>query len=369
MKTLQWTLLTVLCATAQASAGKPPGVPLDFAATNVTSSSVQLTWQPPAFEGDPPLSAYVLAYGESGGAPSHFINLPESARSYTAVSLESNTSYDFAVWARNDSESGEAATLDGVATLQPAPAIVSLTADDPDDRDSVYSVCDTVLVRFDQDTNTPFGPVLEKPDVDALFTFSAPFAEKYQGYWISAREIVLVAAVISGQLPGIGSFRVQVKASAGLRSAAGDSDLCEGSSPFLSGNWGATGNAYAAWLTAHFSSAELDAPEGYRDVWGLIADDDKDGISNLFEYACVLNPRVAEGVFPMRIENRHLVYRRRIGGMHAYQPLFSPTLAGAVWSAAAEIGSVKIEEHVEEVSASAAGDPNSALFKLRLSGY
>jgi hypothetical protein len=51
-----------------------------------------------------------------------------------------------------------------------------------------------LAVRFDQDTNTPVGAVLEKPDVDALFTFSAPFAEKYQGFLVpqsGAKEVAL----------------------------------------------------------------------------------------------------------------------------------------------------------------------------------
>ena len=131
----------------------------------------------------------------------------------------------------------------GTATTQivlaGAPSIVSITANDPDDEDQVYSSGDTITIVFDQDTNQPYGPSLTQAELDTLFTFSGVIGQAYTAVWSSAATLVITIDDASGSTdPSIGALTLTVKSIANLKDASNSTVASTARSPALGGDWG-----------------------------------------------------------------------------------------------------------------------------------
>ena len=121
-------------------------------------------------------------------------------------------------------------------------SIVSITAADPLNLHTVYSVNDTITVLFSKNTDLAgfnLGEMLTKAAVDRLFSFSASLGADYAGQWLTRSVFVITVLDLTGSgPPAIGSFTLSVKTSALLRNYPPQSAPTVALSPPLVGNWG-----------------------------------------------------------------------------------------------------------------------------------
>ena len=119
------------------------------------------------------------------------------------------------------------------------PALVSATADDPDDADVVYSDDDTVTIEFSTPTNKP--DVSSSAAIAALFDMISSLGDALTGVWDAEGDTLTITIdTIAATEPAIGTFEIGMQAGNSLRSDDGDSQEATGSAT-LNGDWGNTG--------------------------------------------------------------------------------------------------------------------------------
>ena len=124
------------------------------------------------------------------------------------------------------------------------PRIVSLVADDPTDKNSVYSFLDTITITFSIPTNRngkANGDRLSRSELMQLFLFSENMGNAFSGEWVTASVLVLTVEGTSGASPpSIGSFMLTCRINGGalLRNEIGTSRPCSQPSPVLTGDFG-----------------------------------------------------------------------------------------------------------------------------------
>ncbi len=119
------------------------------------------------------------------------------------------------------------------------PALVSATADDPDDADVVYSDDDTVTIEFSTPTNKP--DVSNSAAIAALFDMTSSLGDALTGVWDAEGDTLTITIdTIAATEPAIGTFEIGMQAGNSLRSDDGDSQEATGSAT-LNGDWGNTG--------------------------------------------------------------------------------------------------------------------------------
>eukprot|EP00727_Mastigamoeba_balamuthi_P005371 m51a1_g14832 hypothetical protein (4244) ;mRNA; f:692485-711070 len=132
---------------------------------------------------------------------------------------------------------GTSPVLSGNWGTLPGPSIVSLVADDPDDRDNTFSSGDTLTINFDMATDQPSAGT--KALVDSLLTFTTSIGTSYYGAWVSstALRITIVDATLTGTAPEIGVTQCRVVGT--IRNAAKTSlSSTSALSPVLTGDFG-----------------------------------------------------------------------------------------------------------------------------------
>ncbi len=176
------------------------------------------------------------------------INNPTPAHNdLFGVSVATTPSGDLLVGANYDdtgaTEAGSAYLFDGTIVFsQPAPTIISLGVDDPDNLDDIYSRSDTITVTFDSDTNEPGGTsVQRKPVIDDMFTFTESLGRAYSGKWIAPDTFVItVKSVNNAGPPIISGTTVTPAGTTPILSIDETSDASSVTSPVLSGDFGIT---------------------------------------------------------------------------------------------------------------------------------
>lgn len=134
--------------------------------------------------------------------------------------------------------------LEGILGTPPpipadAPIILSITADDPDDLDDVYSVDDVIIIQFDSDTNTPGGTGMQKKQqVNNLFTFSEIPAQAYNGQWVTPDIFVITVKSVNNAEITIGETRVTPTGITPILPSDNTPDASYLTSPVLNGDWG-----------------------------------------------------------------------------------------------------------------------------------
>ena len=137
----------------------------------------------------------------------------------------------------------QSSSLSGSFGTKSGPSIKSVVADDPDNADSIYSIGDTIALRFSEPTNEP-DPTsgvsgLTKTDIDDLFTFSHYLGDDYTGEWVDSVNLkITITDATTDESPKIGEMRVTVKATGNLKDSAGTSLPSNSISPSLSGSFG-----------------------------------------------------------------------------------------------------------------------------------
>ncbi len=122
-------------------------------------------------------------------------------------------------------------------SVKPGPSILSITADDPDDGDTVYSDSDIITVIFSEETNEP--SVASKVEIDSIFTFSDSLGIDYTGTWSNASTLVIfITNSIGATPPEIGVFTLTVKESSNLKNVEETSLPSTATSPALVGDFG-----------------------------------------------------------------------------------------------------------------------------------
>jgi len=121
-----------------------------------------------------------------------------------------------------------------------APIIISLTADDPDDSDSIPSVDDTITIKFDSDTNEAGGNgVQTKSEVNNLFTFTENISQAYKGQWITADTFIITINSINNAEMVIGNTTVTpAQITLILPADNNPENYSYETSPPLTGDWG-----------------------------------------------------------------------------------------------------------------------------------
>jgi len=131
--------------------------------------------------------------------------------------------------------------LIGSFSLKAGPGIKSVVVDDPDDGDSVYSIGDTITIRFVEPTNQPKNKAsgLTRADLDSIFTYTQNIGDDYTGEWLDSMTVrITINDATTDRPPQIGEMRVIVKESANLKSATGASLASGAVSPTLTGKFG-----------------------------------------------------------------------------------------------------------------------------------
>jgi hypothetical protein len=210
-------------------------------ATNATIASVTRTDNNPLTGGETDIRVHLTVTGSPSGVESIEINP-------VAGSI-----FDAGGYAASDT------TTSGLETLNAlAPTFVSVTADDPDDGDTVYGNGDTITVVFSDNTNQP--AVATKANLDAIFSFNQALGASYTGSWSAADTLVITVVNDTGAAPPtIGGLQLTFQAGNGLKNAAATSPDASGTSPALVGDWG---NSLGPTITG----STLATDNGYLDV-------------------------------------------------------------------------------------------------------
>lgn len=119
------------------------------------------------------------------------------------------------------------------------PVIVSLIVDDPDNLDEIYSVGDTITIKFDSDTNKPGGTGLQRrAAVNDMFTFTESIAQRYRGQWTTADTFTITIDSVSNVVLLIGATTVRPAGITQILSVDKTSEPSSAVSPVLSGDFG-----------------------------------------------------------------------------------------------------------------------------------
>jgi len=84
------------------------------------------------------------------------------------------------------------------------PRIISVEADDPTDRNSVYSFLDTITIKFSIATNRAGrnnGDRLSRSQVLQQFLFSESLGNSFSGEWVNAQTLRLTVEGVAGAAP------------------------------------------------------------------------------------------------------------------------------------------------------------------------
>ena len=147
-----------------------------------------------------------------------------------------------------------------------APTLLRVYADDPDDRDAVYSSGDTITLEFDRPTDRGGGARTgSRSFVDALLTFSETLAYDYSGEWLQSSpleadrvfQITILQATCPGCTPMAGIATVKPQDATDIRTRSQSSPRASDSSPTLSGDYGKTrGPAIVAFIADDFDNGD-----------------------------------------------------------------------------------------------------------------
>lgn len=119
------------------------------------------------------------------------------------------------------------------------PIIVSLIVDDPDNLDEVYSVGDTITIKFDSDTNKPGGTGLQiRTKVNDLFTFTESIGQRYKGQWSTADTFTITIDSASNAALLINTTTVTPSGTTQILSSDETSEPSSITSPVLNGDFG-----------------------------------------------------------------------------------------------------------------------------------
>ncbi|KAH3742736.1 calcium-binding protein [Pelomyxa schiedti] len=130
---------------------------------------------------------------------------------------------------------GLSPTLVGNWGTLAGPVITSFVASDPDNRDGVFSVGDTITISFDTPTNSPL--LSSKLAVDALFQFNQNLGDQYFGHWSTDSTVVItINGTVGATPPAVGYLICTVIGE--LYNKAYTSFPSNTTSGVLTGNWG-----------------------------------------------------------------------------------------------------------------------------------
>ncbi len=158
-----------------------------------------------------------------------------------AVAFNPTSNQYLVIWSGDDDTEAlvndEFEIFGQLLSVKPGPSIISITADDPDDGDAVYSDGDTITVKFSDATNEV--PISTKAELDDLFIFSQILGIDYIGSRIDTSTIVIIIVDSNGATPpAVGELTLTIRESANLTNAAGTSFVSTGTSPALTGDFG-----------------------------------------------------------------------------------------------------------------------------------
>ena len=132
---------------------------------------------------------------------------------------------------------GTSGAITGDWGLLAGPTVSSVTANDPDDGDAIYSNADTITVVFSGNTNQVAAAT--KANIDALFSFSQGLGTNYTGTWSTATTLVITVVDATGATPpAIGGLTLTLQGGSGLKNAADTSLESVGTSAAIVGDWG-----------------------------------------------------------------------------------------------------------------------------------
>lgn len=223
------------------------------ATSTVGSTSLTLTFSEPVGTNSSGRGDLLMAdfdYNDTlGSGASRIVSVSEADASDKVVTLAMNAAFVSADILSDtiaglplkiyDTSNNAMGTAKIQIVLAGTPGIVSITANDPDDEDQVYSSGDTITIVFDQDTNQPYGPSLTQTELETLFTFSGVIGQAYTAVWSNAATLVITIDDASGSTdPGIGTLTLTVKSIANLKDASNSTVASTATSPALGGDWG-----------------------------------------------------------------------------------------------------------------------------------
>ncbi len=141
------TLVTAACQ---------PDPPINLSATTNSSSSIDLSWDAPVYEGDSEVSGYVVHYGKTGENTPLTLTLNGTNTSTTITDLDSNTEYEFVVVARN---ANAYLSIESNLVTATTDVYVSPNPDPPTSLQATVGSTTSINVTWDAPVNTGGSPI------------------------------------------------------------------------------------------------------------------------------------------------------------------------------------------------------------------
>ncbi len=106
-------------------------------------------------------------------------------------------------------------------------------------QNQIYSVGDTITIKFDSNTNTPGGTGIQiRTKVNDLFTFTESIGQRYKGQWITADTFTITIDSVNNAVTLIGTTTVTPSRITPILSSDETSEPSFAISSVLSGDFG-----------------------------------------------------------------------------------------------------------------------------------
>eukprot|EP01135_Chromosphaera_perkinsii_P002202 Nk52_evm10s219 gene=Nk52_evmTU10s219 len=212
-----------------------PGVVSSVTVGAITDTSAVVTWTSPVDNGGSRIVMYKVEVtdiesGENWG------RLFSPQTSLKLSSLAGSNRYRVDISARNDNGFGQAESGSVFSTLSPAPVVVSVVANDPDDQNTVFDLGDTIRITFDVDTNQD-AMIVQNPS--GFINWNLNVGD-YSLEWTDARNLLMTFQSTTQAMSrrAIGRLTGRIRAGNGIKRADGSSQELVGKFPSLTGDWG-----------------------------------------------------------------------------------------------------------------------------------
>jgi len=231
-----------------------PGTPTNAIASQTYSTYLIVDWTAPSYTGGAPIQKYKIQHQKvgangklTGSVVTHFT--PGAFPRARVYDLQPSTTYHFWLFAQNAGGLSQTPLEFQLSTVDMAPRIIAITANDPVNADNVYGAGDTITVTFSTNTNyagtNPNG-IISQASINSFLSFynvitkqTVSIGKTYTGRWNNAHELLITIQQPADSTPAVGQVTAKCLATGNLLNSDATSNPCRFASyGALLGNWG-----------------------------------------------------------------------------------------------------------------------------------